>query len=297
MKILQRRSLKSGFTLIELLVVIAIIAILAAILFPVFAQARESARKISCLSNFKQASTGILMYVQDYDETEIPANTNGYNFPAYPCEGCGRPDYVWPELVQPYEKNWQIFRCPSDPHANDRELSIWSYDDSTQLSPSNPNYYYSWGARSDLGLNYVFLSPWVYIPAQKFWGSVPVTLAAINAPAQTMIFLDTIWNRDANGTPIGGGNWVVESPCIKDKNGVSITPTGFLGYGGWQPSNPLSWIQFGGAWPRHNKQINIAYVDGHCKNITVGALTAGCDVKDFQAGAAYDRDAYIWDLQ
>src|SRR5579864_2083597 len=67
---------RNGFTLIELLVVIAIIAILAAILFPVFAQAREQARKTSCLSNQKQISTGFLMYVQDYDET-FPLRTPG----------------------------------------------------------------------------------------------------------------------------------------------------------------------------------------------------------------------------
>jgi prepilin-type N-terminal cleavage/methylation domain-containing protein/prepilin-type processing-associated H-X9-DG protein len=287
-------STKRAFTLIELLVVIAIIAILAAILFPVFAQARESARKISCLSNFRQVNLGILQYIQDYDELMVPANTNGY---AIGCLGCGRPDYIWPELVQPYFKNWQVFRCPSDPHANDRELSIWSADDVTVLKPSDPNYYYSWGARADIGLNYVFLSPWIYDSSKKFWGSIPTALAAINAPASTMMSVDTIWDRDAAGNPKGAGNWVVEAPCIKDKNGVPITPTGFYGYpAGWQP-NTLSWLEFGGAWPRHHKMMNISYVDGHAKNITVGALTAGCDVKPNHGGAAYDRDAYIWDLQ
>lgn len=287
------RSKRQAFTLIELLVVIAIIAILAAILFPVFAQARESARKISCLSNFRQINTGIQMYTQDYDETLVPADTNGYSIG---CLGCGRPDYVWPELVQSYMKNWQIFRCPSDPHANDRELSVSNYDDVTPLSPSNQNYYYSWGARADVGLNYVFLSPWIYNSAKQFWGSQPTALPQINAPSSTMMFVDTIWNRDSKGIPIGGGNWVVEAPCIKDSTGAKITPTGFSGYGGWQPQSSTSWLQFGGAWPRHNKMINISYVDGHTKNITVGALTAGCDVKPGQAGAAFDRNAYLWDL-
>src|SRR5947207_8058580 len=96
-----------GFTLIELLVVIAIIAILAAILFPVFAQAREMARKTSCLSNFKQANLGLLQYIQDYDEMIVPSDTGSINGPGW---GFGRPDYVWPELIQPYIKNWQIFR-------------------------------------------------------------------------------------------------------------------------------------------------------------------------------------------
>src|SRR5579871_2778355 len=98
---------RRGFTLIELLVVIAIIAILAAILFPVFAQARESARKISCLSNVKQITMGALMYVQDYDET--------LNGPAVKSPGCGKAPaspysnywwgsrwVTWPELLIPY---------------------------------------------------------------------------------------------------------------------------------------------------------------------------------------------------
>src|SRR5438046_1503505 len=71
-----RTQTSTGFTLIELLVVIAIIAIIAAILFPVFAQARESARKTSCLRNLKQLGTGVLMYVQDYDE-QLPSAING----------------------------------------------------------------------------------------------------------------------------------------------------------------------------------------------------------------------------
>lgn len=85
---------KNGFTLIELLVVIAIIAILAAILFPVFAKAREKARQTSCLNNEKQLCTSALMYAQDYDEMQI-----------------GR--VMWARRMEPYVKNWQVFGCPS----------------------------------------------------------------------------------------------------------------------------------------------------------------------------------------
>src|SRR5580698_2205488 len=98
---------RNGVTLIELLVVIAIIAILAAILFPVFAQAREKARGISCLSNTKQLSTGILMYVQDYDEY-YPIGFISDN-PA----GWGGP-FSWVETIQPYIKNLSAFVCPDD---------------------------------------------------------------------------------------------------------------------------------------------------------------------------------------
>jgi len=101
---------RTGFTLIELLVVIAIIAILAAILFPVFAKAREKARQTSCLSNLKQLGTALMMYVQDYDEM-TPPHTDDEPSPP--------PPYNWrwdmfPLRLAPYTKNYQILRCPSD---------------------------------------------------------------------------------------------------------------------------------------------------------------------------------------
>jgi prepilin-type N-terminal cleavage/methylation domain-containing protein/prepilin-type processing-associated H-X9-DG protein len=105
MSTLRRR----GFTLIELLVVIAIIAILAAILFPVFAQAREAARKASCQSNLKQIGNALLMYVQDYDEMFPPFSERGnLEAWAYPTGGP-----TWANAMQPYAKNYNIVTCPS----------------------------------------------------------------------------------------------------------------------------------------------------------------------------------------
>jgi len=101
---MQRRT--RAFTLIELLVVIAIIAILAAILFPVFAQAREKARGISCLSNTKQISLGILMYTQDYDET-YPYGFDADQFSNWVGTS-------WVTNITPYIKSLQVFVCPDD---------------------------------------------------------------------------------------------------------------------------------------------------------------------------------------
>ena len=104
--IIKRRR---AFTLIELLVVIAIIAILAAILFPVFARAREKARTTSCLSNVKEIVLAIRMYVDDYDQLIPYRYRTGYQLP------CGTTNVAWPTLVQPYVKNSQIHLCLSDP--------------------------------------------------------------------------------------------------------------------------------------------------------------------------------------
>ena len=147
---------KRGFTLIELLVVIAIIAILAAILFPVFAQARDTARKASCLSNMKQLGTAAAMYTQDYDETTVPGRICSAppfrlsNLGGAACECGGRPYAAWHDLVQPYVKNYRLLRCPSglptegytptmgaqQPPHNDPENLRWHY---------NVNYIYTYG--------------------------------------------------------------------------------------------------------------------------------------------------------
>ena len=105
---------RSGFTLIELLVVIAIIAILAAILFPVFARAREKARQTSCLSNVKQQALGCLMYAQDYDERwPYRYNNTGVSGSVqYPGGGTSS-GIIWPLPIYPYVMNLQLFNCPS----------------------------------------------------------------------------------------------------------------------------------------------------------------------------------------
>lgn len=125
---------RRGFTLIELLVVIAIIAILAAILFPVFAQAREKARATSCLSNLRQIGTANLMYIQDYDDT-FPSNYVATLPTPYWCDPMDDPSAQpnwWSELM-PYVKNQAIFLCPSatntqyeEPgHANTSYMANW----------------------------------------------------------------------------------------------------------------------------------------------------------------------------
>jgi prepilin-type N-terminal cleavage/methylation domain-containing protein/prepilin-type processing-associated H-X9-DG protein len=121
---------KRGFTLIELLVVIAIIAILAAILFPVFAKAREKARQSSCLSNHKQLVLGFLQYVQDYDEVFPQAGNLAHDLAVWP-NGTTGANY-WITRIYPYVKNAQVYNCPS-------ASAIWATGGPTGATPIGYN--------------------------------------------------------------------------------------------------------------------------------------------------------------
>jgi prepilin-type N-terminal cleavage/methylation domain-containing protein/prepilin-type processing-associated H-X9-DG protein len=160
-----------GFTLIELLVVIAIIAILAAILFPVFARARENARRTSCLSNAKQIMLGAMQYSQDYDEKYNPE----YNY------GAGSVAAYWPYLLQPYLKSTQIFDCPSA-------------TDGTYISylMSHPTYILANSYYTDYGLNTQLFEYGIG------GASAGVAQAAISQPSATVFMTDSVNNPRVN---------------------------------------------------------------------------------------------------
>jgi prepilin-type N-terminal cleavage/methylation domain-containing protein/prepilin-type processing-associated H-X9-DG protein len=166
-----------AFTLIELLVVIAIIAILAAILFPVFAQAREKARQTSCLSNMRQAGIAVQMYTQDYDEMLIPA-TN-YAIPERP---------IWTAMVQPYLKNHNIFICPS----------------------SNGDLPLDWNSRGYASIGYTGQA--AYDP-QKVEGFASVAaVASLDEPARIPLFADTA--NAQKGAAMDKYRGYVFDPCV-----------------------------------------------------------------------------------
>ena len=155
---LNKAHSRSAFTLIELLVVIAIIAILAAILFPVFAQAREKARQASCQSNLKQWATATMMYTQDYDESypmafgyrsdigwmwnylvPVPYNTNCPNGVCGPLTTMSRNEY-WVNSLQPYVKNFQVSVCPS---ASQTDSGFVAVQSAGAPAPQNTSYTYN----------------------------------------------------------------------------------------------------------------------------------------------------------
>ena len=136
---------RGAFTLIELLVVIAIIAILAAILFPAFARARENARKTSCMSNLKQIGLGWMQYAQDYDELVVPGTTNGYAAANYA--------FSWPVLLQPYTKSTQLLVCPSK-----SDMSL-GYTYNATAAGASPGPAASGGSRNLAGFSAVTSTP------------------------------------------------------------------------------------------------------------------------------------------
>lgn len=192
---------RRGFTLIELLVVIAIIAILAAILFPVFAKAREKARQTSCLSNMRQLNTAFLSYGQDYDE-KLPGMPFGQAKPGggsywpwelWPTVPAGAPTEGWARVytvaLQPYMKNMQLLQCPSD-----SEGDRWSG-----------------GGGMSYGYNeYMYNSGYGY-----------VKLGATPRPSQTLIHTETFASGIINDWDTGGPD-----------NGDGMSR---VRYGGWNP--------------------------------------------------------------
>jgi prepilin-type N-terminal cleavage/methylation domain-containing protein/prepilin-type processing-associated H-X9-DG protein len=228
---MKRCRTRPGFTLIELLVVIAIIAILAAILFPVFAQARDKARAATCLSNIKQLALGIQMYAQDYDERLIsrPSGSLGDCSWQFVC-GVPRTRWYlnWWDVVLPYTKNNKIYYCPSAApysHAFLQNFGLTSVSIGYNLYPGNGGM-----------VEGTLVSGWY--PG--------VTLAAVTRPSQTINIGEAghVWNPNATAAPFNS----------KDNPSPSLA---------WSPS-----IESGSEWgpePRHSDGANMGFVDGHAK--------------------------------
>ena len=277
-----RMTKRSGFTLIELLVVIAIIAILAAILFPVFAQARAAARKSVGLSNLKQLGLGTMMYVQDYDE-RFP----NYNWGLMSCNESGNaggsgtlsgnaPGFgaysaaAWCNSIQPYIKNTGIFQDPSDKHewqpgyCINFPQSIWvpgatSWSKSTWCS-------YGWNESASATKLAAYQSPASDLLWSDYIGVLIDTWGRFNWTPD-MYVRRAIWNDldwDQWGDPVCN---------VPDIRGVQT------------PFTQATWecLKKG---IRHEDKVNVAFMDGHAKIVPARTLReVGPDVGQIVSGA------------
>jgi len=239
----------SGFTLIELLVVVAIISILASILFPVFARARENARRASCMSNLKQIGLGMMMYVQDNDErypkyswnngNQIADADHGGSWYPNPSSTYAK-DWYWQNAIYPYVKSIQVFICPSSPSV-----------DATYGAPAGHYgpYQRHYGANTD-----VFV----------YSGSAAVNMSAMAAPANTYALMDssfyTIAYNYADDAPTSA-NYYLPGLC-----------TFYPPASGTYPGDCEN--------GRHFDGDNVAFADGHVKWLKTQTLIAEAQKPD-----------------
>jgi prepilin-type N-terminal cleavage/methylation domain-containing protein/prepilin-type processing-associated H-X9-DG protein len=233
---------RTGFTLIELLVVIAIIAILAAILFPVFARARENARRASCQSNLKQIGLGFMQYTQDYDEKYPVAWRGSAGSGAYslPYNSFASDYFTWADAIYPYVKSIQLYQCPS-----------LTFGPSGGAAPT---------------MSYV-ITPFAYhynqhraeaspAPAEYGFGNGPA-LAQVEEPAVTILAFDGWGNMDSGGWYAGDLASVFNNVTPSTPGGLAIT------------------TQIERA-RRHLEGMNTLFADGHVKwknRATTGEFT------------------------
>lgn len=249
--------IRRAFTLIELLVVIAIIAILAAILFPVFARARENARRSSCQSNLKQIGLGLMQYSQDYDEIMV---AYGYSPTGDMHQNLGTTagNYRWNDAIMPYLKSTQIFDCPSQPVSDQKFVYAGPNGGVAALGTTG---------RGSYSLNCMYRNMGL-VPdkATGACSNYETNYGYSTKMSQVEAASTTIWvGENEIGTrliPMYGGTifpggiyswWLFSQGYANLTSDTNLIPTAMVGYGG------SYWAD------RHLGTMNALFIDGHVK--------------------------------
>ena len=246
-----------GFTLIELLVVIAIIAILAAILFPVFAQAREKARQTACMSNLRQVGLAVLQYAQDNDESFVHTELGG--------DVDDDHEYFWGDMTMPYIKSWNMLTCP------DADQKVAFKSTPPAVAAYSQEWTYNYGI-NDIIDNTAACTTDADDPGCAHIGIAGSSLASVTKPSETVLIADNIpaASDTSDGTP-----------------GTSNDPT-HLAHSrheiNWQLGHrDTTHLSVDGksqdGYPRHNGGFILVMADGHAKyrhrELTNGLYTGG----------------------
>lgn len=275
-----------------MLIVVAIVAIVAGTLAPVLVSAKESAKRTVCFSNFHTVGLASMMYVADYDDHFMPLNHQ----PA--AEPNSQNDRTWVQLVLPYVRSFDCFRCPSDYSVRPRLETSFDQD---LVSGDTYSQYYSASLRSNVGYNYVYLSP--IVRDGNAWTIETRTGSQIASPSTMLEFVDSVWSRNSSGEPVGGGSWLVGPPCRYAETQFGRRDTFQAADGndqiytfatGWDARQPNSPLRYGGAWPWHSGRITIAHIDGSVMAMTPSQLSAGCEVKPDWKGLIVNEAIYPW---
>lgn len=254
--------MRRAFTLIELLVVIAIIAILASILFPVFAQARNAAKKTASINNLKQIGLGSVMYSSDNDDMMLPIKYT-YGAPVPPDNGTK----FWANLVVPYTKNTQIFFCPND-RADDPYISqttvLGRFDSANQYKD------YLIGLTPSYGMNSTYLNMLDPVPGQPGrYYSIPVSQGSFDQPSETLMIAEASMKDTV--VPIGA------------PGGATLTIRNTIGYHSLSsPNDPRNtWSNYAATDLRSqghlygrfdSKNVIVAWLDSHVKYTPINRL-------------------------